>query len=91
MTKLLGCGEEIIPLSLDEEMLLLRMGREDQIVELSSGVIEHDKVKILSGPLQGMEGNICKIDRHKRMAYLQIEMFGRTIEMKVGLEILRKE
>lgn len=41
--------------------------------------------------LIGMEGNIRRIDRHKRTAYLEIEMFGRTVEMKVGLEIIRKE
>lgn len=39
----------------------------------------------------GTEGNIRRIDRHKRIAYLEIEMFGRTVEMKVGLEIIRKE
>lgn len=58
---------------------------------MSSGIIENDRVQILSGPLMGMEGNICRIDRHKRMAYMEIEMFGRTVEMKVGLEIIRKE
>ena len=43
------------------------------------------------GPLQGREKMISRIDRHKRTAYLEIEMFGRTVEMKVGLEIIRKE
>ena len=62
-----------------------------QLVEMSSGIIENDRVQILSGPLMGMEGNIRRIDRHKRIAYLEIEMFGRTVEMKVGLEIIRKE
>lgn len=37
------------------------------------------------------EWHIRRIDRHKRIAYLEIEMFGRTVEMKVGLEIIRKE
>lgn len=58
---------------------------------MSSGIIENDRVQILSGPLMGMEGNIRRIDRHKRIAYMEIEMFGRTVEMKVGLEIIRKE
>lgn len=63
----------------------------EMLVEISSGVIENDRVQILAGPLMGMEGNIRRIDRHKRTAYLEIEMFGRTVEMKVGLEIIRKE
>ena len=37
-----------------------------------------------------MEGLIRKIDRHKRMAYLEVEMFGRKIEMRAGLEIIEK-
>ena len=43
-----------------------------------------------SGPLQGMEGAIRKIDRHKRIAVLSLDMFGRTVDMKVGLEIIEK-
>lgn len=78
LTKLIGTGDEII-------------GTDKQLVEMSSGIIENDRVQILAGPLMGMEGNIRRIDRHKRMAYMEIEMFGRTVEMKVGLEIIRKE
>lgn len=54
-------------------------------------IIENDRVQIVSGPLTGMEGSIRRIDRHKRIAHLEIEMFGRTVEMKVGLEIIKKE
>ena len=75
----------------EEVELLMRIGTDKQLVEMSSGIIENDRVRILSGPLMGMEGNIRRIDRHKRIAYLEIEMFGRTVEMKVGLEIIKKE
>ena len=40
--------------------------------------------------VSGMEGLIRKIDRHKRMAYLEVEMFGRMVEMRAGLEIIEK-
>lgn len=82
---------EIVPLVQEEIDLLMKIGTDKQLVEISSGVIENDRVQILAGPLMGMEGNIRRIDRHKRTAYLEIEMFGRTVEMKVGLEIIRKE
>ena len=84
-------GDQIVPLVQEEVELLMRIGTDKQLVEMSSGIIENDRVRILSGPLMGMEGNIRRIDRHKRIAYLEIEMFGRTVEMKVGLEIIRKE
>lgn len=90
LTKLIGTGDEIVPLSEEETKFLLKMGKEDQVVELSTGIIENDKVRIQSGPLVGMEGFIKKIDRHKRQAVLEIEMFGRVVEMKVGVEIVEK-
>ncbi|MDY2596825.1 MAG: antiterminator LoaP [Oliverpabstia sp.] len=90
MAKLLKTGDEITPLSQQEVALLKKMGNEKQEVEMSIGVIEGDKVHIFEGPLQGMEGLIRKIDRHKRMAYLEVEMFGRMVEMRAGLEIIEK-
>ena len=60
------------------------------MIEMSEGVIEGDQVRITKGPLRHHEGWIKKINRHKRLAYLEIEMFGRTLEAKVGLGIVRK-
>ena len=57
---------------------------------LGTGIIESDQVRILTGPLQGMEGCIRKIDRHKRKARVSVEMFGRSVDMEVGLEIISK-
>lgn len=91
LTKLIGTGDEIVPLVQEEIDLLMKIGTDKQLVEISFGIIENDRVQILAGPLMGMEGNIRRIDRYKRTAYLEIEMFGRTVEMKVGLEIIRKE
>ena len=90
MTRLLGTGDEIIPLSQEEVELLLKLGKEEQLVTMSTGIIENDQVRILTGPLQGMEGYIRKINRHKRKAWVSIEMFGRSVDMEVGLEIIKK-
>lgn len=89
-TRLIGTGEEIVPLSEEEVALLLRLGKEEQLVEMSTGIIENSQIRILEGPLMGLEGTIRKIDRHKRKAWLEIEMFGRTVEMQVGLEVIAK-
>ena len=91
LTKLLGTGDEIVPLSAEEETLLKKLGGEDQVVEGSIGILEQDKIIITEGPLQGMEGFIKKIDRHKRAAWLEVELMGRKIETQVGLEIVEKK
>lgn len=90
LTKLLGTGKDIIPLSENEVTLLKRLGKDDQVVGISTGIIENGKVRIISGPLEDMEGLIKRIDRHKRKAVLTVDMFGRSVEMQVGLEIIEK-
>lgn len=57
---------------------------------MSQGMIIGDKVVILSGPLKGMESTIQRIDRHKRKAWLNLEMFGRQQLVEVGVEIVKK-
>lgn len=90
LTKLIGTGDEIVPLQEEEIKFLEGFGGEKQVVEMSEGIIEGGQVKVTSGPLQGKEGYIRKIDRHKRKAWLEIEMFGRIQNIQVGLEIVAK-
>lgn len=90
LTKLLGIGETIVPLTAEEVDFLLSFGQKEQVVEMSEGIIENDCVIITKGPLKGNEGLIKKIDRHKRKAWMEIQMFGRTMEMQVGVEIVMK-
>lgn len=90
MTRLLGTGDEILPLSDQEVQFLKRFGGDNHVVEMSEGIIENSTVIIQSGPLAGLEAFIKKIDRHKRKAYLELEMFGRVQKVEVGLEIFAK-
>lgn len=90
LTKLLGTGREIVPLTEEEERFLKKFGGGEQVVVMSEGIIEQSQVKVTSGPLMGMEGYIRKIDRHKRKAWLEMELFGRKQMVQVGLEIVAK-
>lgn len=90
LTKLLETGSVIVPLTLEEMNFLKQLGKEDQIVTISKGLIVNSQVKILEGPLKGLEGAICKIDRHKRKAWLELAIFGRKMRVEVGVEILKK-
>ena len=60
------------------------------IFDVSKGIIEGDQIIVTSGPLMGQEGLIRKIDRHKRVAYLEFDMFDQVIKGSVGLEIVEK-
>ena len=91
-TRLLGKSDErITPLSPDEVAWLdALLEPVSKVLEMSTGVIEGDRVIVTDGPLRGHEGLISKIYRNKRVAYLDMHMFGRTKSIKVGLEIVRK-
>ena len=91
MTKLLGVGDDIVPITSKEERLLQRFitkTEDEAIVEMSTGIIEGEQVIVTGGPLMGMEGYIRKIDRHKRKAWVELEMFGRIQRVEIGLEIV---
>ena len=62
----------------------------NHVVDMSRGVIENDKIIITDGPLMNLEGYITKIDRHKRIAYVDVELLGKITRVQVGLEIISK-
>lgn len=57
---------------------------------MSEGIIEGDRVIVTRGPLRDLEANIIKIDRHKRLAWVDVDMCGRSKTIRVGLEIVSK-
>ena len=92
LTKLLGNdGNEIYPMTTQDVILLEKFMKEDYILDMSIGYIEGENVYISEGPLKGYEGLITKIDRHKRIAYLDISFMGQQLTTKVGLEIISKK
>ena len=65
-------------------------GDERRVVEMSEGIMEGSKVVVLRGPLRGHEAEIKRIDRHRRMAELEVSMLGRMKTIRLGLEIVSK-
>jgi len=73
-----------------ERQFLEKFTNQDDLIESSIGFIEGDTIIITEGPLVGHESQIKKIDRHKRLATLDISMFGRPQSITVALEIISK-
>jgi transcriptional antiterminator NusG len=89
-TQLLKADGEICPVYPEEEAVLKRLVDKKETVGMSTGIIENDRVRILEGPLVGLEGTVKKINRHKRTAVLHMELFDRVMRVEVGLEITEK-
>ena len=89
-TKMLGLNRgEIFPIYDEDVMFLLKYDENDSL-DISKGYILGGKTIITSGPLVGHEGIIRRIDRHKRLAFLEVELLGQITTVKVGLEIISK-
>lgn len=92
LTKLLGNdGEAIYPIYPQEAKFLARFSTEHYVVDMSKGYITGDTIMITEGPLMNLEGSIKKIDRHKRIAYVNVHLLGQVSTVQVGLEIIRKD
>lgn len=89
-TRLLKMGEDFVPLSFAEKSWLSEYTSKGQReIPMSMGVMEGDKVRVISGPLKGHEAWITSINRRKCLAFIKMDMFGREMETKVGLAVLK--
>lgn len=80
-----------IPLKTCEVTNLKSMCQKDNLIGISSGIIKDGYPIVTDGPLQGKEKLIRKIDRHKRIAEIEIFLAGRQKRVTVGLEVYEKQ
>lgn len=96
LTKILASKQEnnetsFVPLARAELQLLQSLlNPETRVVDMSEGIIEGDRIVVTKGPLVGKMAMVKKVDRHKRLAYLEFKAFGRVMNVKVGLEVVGK-
>lgn len=99
LTKFLGWNMEYVTPLTEQETVwleaLVSAGQDDMItgeVPLSQIEIdENDQIRILSGPLQNMEGMIKRINLHKRIAEVEVEFMGRMTVIHLGIEMVEKK
>ncbi len=88
---LLKAGEDILYISTAEEEFLKEFGSDRSggscYPEASSRA---SRIIVTEGPLKGHEANIRRIDRHKRLAFLELHLFSEVIHTRVALEIYEK-
>ena len=83
-TRVLQDGETVSPIRESEEKFLADMMDEEYVVHYSEGFLIGEEVCILSGPLRNYKGCIRTVDRHRRVAKLEIPVFGGMTPVEVG-------
>lgn len=97
LTRILGrCGDYFTPLSERDMQTMekLQSGTKDGgklRAEISQIVIEEGKqIRILSGPLRNLEGQIKKLNLHKRIAEVELEFMGSKSVVYLGIEMVER-
>ena len=90
-TKILGNGQKFIPLDRSEMAFINSFTSEKhRVIRTSKAVSEGDTITVMEGPLVGHEGWIKQINRRKGTARIEVTMFGRTINVEIGLSVVGK-
>ena len=92
--KLLGREEgtdNFVPLDQDESRMvdILYSKNNNRITEISNiEVKEGETIRVLDGPLMGLETKIKKVNLHKRNVTIEYMMCGRLVSSNVGINII---
>lgn len=79
---------EPTPIREEEMDMLLSLTRHGDIIELSDIYKEGNMIKVLSGPLEGMEGIIEKFDHRKRRVKICLEFLGEYKRVDLGANMV---
>ena len=80
-----------VPLDKDESRMIdiLYSSENNRVTEISNiEVKEGQKIKVLDGPLVGLETQIKKVNLHKRTVTVEFMMCGRLVTANVGINII---
>ena len=97
LTRIIGrFGEYFTPLSTEDVRMIKKLqGSFEKSgnleVEISRIAVEEGKrIRILSGPLVNLEGQVKKVNLHKRVAEVEMEFMGRQTMIYLGIEIVER-
>lgn len=87
--RFLQSNQNIISLSGRDMELLTHFISFGEVVDKSVAMFdENNRIKIISGPLKGLEGLIVKVDRRKGRAKVRLDMFKDSFLIDFGFEAI---
>ncbi|MBN2051851.1 MAG: antiterminator LoaP [Spirochaetales bacterium] len=79
------------PLSGEDEKLLLHFLSFGETVETSQVFFdENNKIRVVSGPMTGLEGRIVKVDKRKKRAKVRLSLYENSFLVDFSFELMEK-
>ncbi len=89
--RFLKSNQNIQPIFGEDKQLLLHFLSYGEIVEKSTVWFDRDnRIRVVSGPMKGLEGKIIKVDRRKKRAKIALSLYEESFKVDFGFEILEK-
>ncbi len=87
--RFLPANDRIQPLDSRDEAMLRHFLSFGEVVRKSVVAFdENHRIKVISGPLKGLDGRIVKVDRRKQRARVRLELYQETFEIDFGFQAL---
>ncbi len=87
--RFLESNQNIVPLGPGDSELLRHFLAFGEVVDRSLAYFdENRRIRIVSGPLKGLEGKIVKVDRRKGRAKVSLELYKESFLIDFGYESL---
>ncbi len=87
--RFLPANDRIAPLDAHDEAMLRHFLSFGEVVEKS--IVEFDenrRIRVISGPLKGLDGQIIKVDRRKQRARVRLALYQENFEIDFGFQAL---
>ena len=82
---------DVQPLAGEDKRLLLHFLSFGEVIEKSRVRFDEDsRIRVLEGPLSGLEGRIVKVNRRKGRAKVSLDLYGDTFLVDLGFETLEE-
>jgi transcription termination/antitermination protein NusG len=82
-------NRKIEPLGGIDRELLLHFISHGEVVEKSTVYFdENQKIRVIQGPMKGLEGRIVKVDKRKQRAKIRLDLYDDTFSIDFGFDLL---
>ena len=89
--KFLPSNDRIVPLDTRDQATLSHFLAFGEVVDNSLITFdEYRRVRVVNGPLQGLEGQIVKVDRRKGSAKVRLDIYKDAFEIDFGFEVIER-
>lgn len=89
--RFLASNDNIVPLSPSDQRIVRHFLSFGSVVGTSRVMFdENNRIKVMSGPLKGLDGKIAKVDRRKQRAKVRLDLFQDSFLVDFGFENIER-